>query len=83
MIRYQKIRLRMKNPMVTLKGKEVPEEYCFVGEISFFKEEEEVEEVKLNVMHVEKHDMCLGNSPRGIKKKEDNHTFLKLRRMWK
>jgi hypothetical protein len=75
--------MRMRNPMVTLKGEEVPKEDRLVGEIIFLEEEEEVEEVELNVMHVERQDTCLGNAPRGRKKEEENHTFLKPRRMWK
>jgi hypothetical protein len=69
--------------MVTLKGEEVPEEDRLVGEIIFLEEEEEVEEVELNVMPVERHDTCLGNAPRGRKKEEEKHTFLKPRIMWK
>jgi hypothetical protein len=33
-------------------------------------------------MLVERHDICLGNVPRG-REKEENNTFLKLKRMWK
>ena len=83
MIRHQKIRMRMRNHMVTLKGEEVPKEDCLVGEIIFLYEEEEVEEAELNVMPMERHDICLGNVPRGREKEEENHTFLKPRRMWK
>jgi hypothetical protein len=83
MIRNRKIRMRMRNHMVTLKGEEVPKEDLFVGEIIFLEEEEEVEEVELNVMPVERHETCLGNAPRGIKKEEEKHTFLRPRRMWK
>jgi hypothetical protein len=79
MIRHQKIRMRMRNHMVTLKGEEVPKEDRLVGENLFLEEEE----VELNVMSVERHDTCLGNSPRGRKKEEEKHTFLKPRRMWK
>ena len=54
-----------------------------MGEILFLKEEEEVEEVELNVMPVERHDTCLGNALRKRKKEEEKHTFMKLRKMWK
>jgi hypothetical protein len=69
--------------MVTLKGEEVSEEDCLVGEIIFLEEEEKVEELELNVVPVERHDTCLKNAPRGRKKEEEKHTFLKPRRMWK
>ena len=69
--------------MVTLKEEEFLEEDRLVGKIPFLKEEEEVEEVELNVMLVERHDICLGNVSRGREKEEENHTFLKPRRMWK
>jgi hypothetical protein len=52
MIRHRKIRMRMRNHMVTLKVEEVPKEDHLVGEIIFLEEEEEVEEVELNVMLV-------------------------------
>jgi hypothetical protein len=83
MIRHRKPRMILRNHMVTLKEEEVPEEDRLVGEILFLKEEEEVEEVELNVMFVERQDTYLGNAPRGIKKEEENHTFLNHRRMWK
>ena len=83
MIRHRKPRMRLRNHMATLKEEEFPEEDHLVGEIIFLKEEEEIEEVELNVMHVERQDTCLGNDPRGRKKEEENHTFLKPRRMWK
>jgi hypothetical protein len=52
MIRHRKPRMRLIIHMVTLKGEEVPEEDHLVGEIIFL--EEEVEDVDLNVMHVER-----------------------------
>ena len=83
MIRHRKPRMRLRNHMATLKEEEVLEEDHLVGEIIFLEEEEEVEEVELNVMPVERHDTCLGNALRGRKKEEENHTFRKPRRMWK
>jgi hypothetical protein len=83
MIRHQKIRMRMRNHMVTLKGEEVPKEDHLVGEIFFLEEEEEVEEVELNVMPMERQDTCLGNDSRGRKKEEEKNAFMKLIRMWK
>jgi hypothetical protein len=65
-----------------LKERKFPKEDHLVGEIIFLKEEEEVEEVELNVMPMERHDTCLGNVPRGRNKKEKN-TFMNPRRMWK
>jgi hypothetical protein len=53
MIRHRKLRMRIRNHIVILKEEEVPKEDRLVGEIIFLKEEEEVEEVELNVMHVE------------------------------
>ena len=44
----------MRNHMVALKEEEVLKEDCLVGEIVFLEEEEEVEEVELNVMPVER-----------------------------
>jgi tRNA A22 N-methylase len=81
MIRHRKLRMRMRNHMVTLKEEEVLKEDHLVGEIIFLEEEEEVEEVELNVMPVERQDICLGNVPRGREKEEEKHTFLKPRRM--
>jgi hypothetical protein len=52
MIRHQKIRMRMRDHMATLKGEEVPKEDHLVGEIISLEEEEEVEEVELNVIPV-------------------------------
>jgi hypothetical protein len=75
--------MRLTNHMVVLKEEEVPKEDSLVGDIIFFKEEEEVEEVELDVMPVERQDIFLGNVPREIKKEEEKHTFLKPRRMWK
>ena len=68
----------MINHMVTLKEEEVPKEDSLLGEILFLEEEEEVEEVELNVMPVERHDTCLGNFPRKrnkekVKLKFNNH----------
>lgn len=54
MIRHQKTRMRLRNHMVTLKEEEFPKEDPLVGEIIFLEEEEEVEEVELNVMPVER-----------------------------
>ena len=54
MIRHRKISMRMRNHMVTLKGEEVLEEDHLVGEIIFLEEEEEIEEVELNIMPVER-----------------------------
>jgi hypothetical protein len=34
-------------------------------------------------MPMERHDMCLGNVPRGREKDEEKNTFLKSRRIWK
>jgi GTP-sensing pleiotropic transcriptional regulator CodY len=73
----------MRNHIVSLKEEEVPKEDHLVGEIFFLEEEEEVEEVELNVMLVERQGICLGNVMRGREKEEENHTFLKPRRMWK
>ena len=83
MIRHRKLRMRMRNHMVTLKEEEVLKEDRLVGDIIFLKEEEEVEEVELNVMPVERWDICLGNVPRGREKEEENNTFMKPERMWK
>jgi hypothetical protein len=83
MIRHRKPRMILRNNIVTLKEEEVPKEDHLVGEIIFLEEEEEVEEVELNFMPVERRDTCLGNASRGIEKEEENHTFLKPRRMWK
>ena len=54
-----------------------------MGETLFLEEEEEVEEVYLNVMPMERQDTCLGNAPRGRNKEEEKHTFMRPRRMWK
>ena len=83
MIRHRNIRMRMRNHMVIFKEEEVPKENFLVGEIIFLEEEEEVEEVELNVMPVERQDTCLGNVSRGRKKEEVKHIFTKTRRMWK
>ena len=83
MIRHRKPRMKLRNHIVTLKEEEVPEEDRLVGEILFLEEEEEVEEVELNVMPVERQDTCIGNAPRGRKKEEEKHTFMKLGIMWK
>ena len=74
--------MRLRNHIVTLKEEEVLEEHCLVGEILFLEEEEEVEEVELNVMPVERHE-CLGNALRGRKKEEEKYTFMRPKRMWK
>jgi hypothetical protein len=65
MIRHRTLRMRMRNHMVILKEEEVPKEDRLVGEIIFLEEEEEVEEGELNVMPMERHDICIGNVPRG------------------
>ena len=54
MIRHRKPRMRQRNYIVTLKEEEVLEEDRLVGEILFLEEEGDVEEVELNVMHVER-----------------------------
>jgi hypothetical protein len=63
MIRHRKIRMRMRNHMVSLKEEEVPNEDRLVGEIIFLEDEEEIEEVELNVMSVERQGIRLGNVP--------------------
>jgi hypothetical protein len=65
MIRHRKLRMRTRNHMVVLKEEEVPKEDRLVGEIIFLKEEEEVEEVELGAMLVERQDICLWNVLRG------------------
>jgi hypothetical protein len=54
MIRHRKLRMIMRNHMVSLKVEEVPKEDRLVGEIIFLEDEEEIEEVELNVMSVER-----------------------------
>ena len=50
----------------------------------FLEEEEEPEEVKLDVMIVERQGTCLENTQRRRKTlEEEKHTFMKHRSMWK
>jgi hypothetical protein len=76
--------MKLENNIVTLIKVEVLRKDNMEEEVIFLEEEEEPEEVKLVVMHVERQGTCLGNARRIRKTLEDKkHTFLKYRSMWK
>ena len=58
--------------------------YNMGEEYIFLEEEEEPEEVKLDVMIVERQGTCLENTQRRRKTlEEEKHTFMKHSSMWK
>jgi hypothetical protein len=74
--------MKMESSIVTLKKVEVLRKDNMEEEPLFLEEEEDLEEVKLDVMSVERHGTCLGNSQRRIATlEEEKHTFLKHRSM--
>jgi hypothetical protein len=76
--------MKLERNIFTLRKVEFLRNKNMEEESIFLKEEEEPEEVKLDVMPVEKHVICIGNSQRGINTlEEEKNTFLKNRSMWK
>jgi hypothetical protein len=76
--------MNMERNIVTLRKVEVLRKDNMEEDALFLEEEEEAEEVKLNVMPMERKGTCLANAQRRIKKIEkEKHTFLKQKVMWK
>jgi hypothetical protein len=74
----------MESSIITLRKVEVIEKENMEEEVIFLEEEEELEEVKLDVMLVERQGTCIGNAQRGRNtQKEEKNIFFKQRSMLK
>jgi len=76
--------MNLESIIVTLRKVEDLRKDNMEEKALFLEEEEEPEEVKLDVMTVERQGTCLENTQRRRKTlEEEKHTFMKHRSMWK